>query len=548
MKHTHRLVHLGLAILLPFGTSCAEPPTCHDLRNCPAPPKEDASDGGNVEGSSASDALIGTDGPTSPNDAGASRTCTRTEDCDDNDPCNGRETCREGTCVPGAPPCENDDPMHCDNPCTANGGSHQCGGVKAADRDHDGHGSTGCKADPSGDDCDDENAAVHPGAKEICDGIDNDCNGQTDLSDGLVLSSSVRAWDVAATNISLAWAAEKNLYGISWLREGAVRFNAMDTLGHRIYADVSAIPVPDGGTAFDNGEPHISWGGDGFGLIWGRNGYAAFQRLDFTGMLSGTATYGIGTISYGFSIQRFPNGNWLLFGSVGGRGSVFRGRVINPTGTLSPTTYELGPGGGDAHVAISGNIVGVLKSEIGMPNGTDTLTTIRWMRRTANLDPLDDVTLARATTPARVGSPVIAGLASRFAVAWKETAIDGTKLLKFAEYANDGSKICGPVDLRKSFTADNPEFTPADMAAGDVGYAILSAVSQDAVSATFEVGIVGSGCQLLERFLVARAFDLYGYGASIAGAGSKGFAITYHVGSGQQAQVYAGAFGPHFCD
>ena len=44
------------------------------------------------------------------------------------------------------------------------------------DKDGDGYG-LGC---PKGKDCDDTNKLVHPGAKELCDGVDNNCNNQTD--------------------------------------------------------------------------------------------------------------------------------------------------------------------------------------------------------------------------------------------------------------------------------------------------------------------------------------------------------------------------------
>ena len=33
---------------------------------------------------------------------------------------------------------------------------------------------------PASEDCDDKNATVFPGASEICDGLDNDCNDEID--------------------------------------------------------------------------------------------------------------------------------------------------------------------------------------------------------------------------------------------------------------------------------------------------------------------------------------------------------------------------------
>ncbi|RME23582.1 MAG: MYXO-CTERM sorting domain-containing protein, partial [Deltaproteobacteria bacterium] len=46
--------------------------------------------------------------------------------------------------------------------------------------DSDGYQDAAC----GGDDCDDSNADINPGAAESCDdGVDNDCDGDTDLDD-----------------------------------------------------------------------------------------------------------------------------------------------------------------------------------------------------------------------------------------------------------------------------------------------------------------------------------------------------------------------------
>lgn len=99
--------------------------------------------------------------------------CVAGADCDDGLFCNGVEMCDPGAiaadgrgCVPGDAPCPG---AACDET------THTCAGC--ADADRDGHTDAAC----GGDDCDDDNAARFPGNVEVCDleHVDEDCNPAT---------------------------------------------------------------------------------------------------------------------------------------------------------------------------------------------------------------------------------------------------------------------------------------------------------------------------------------------------------------------------------
>jgi hypothetical protein len=123
------------------------------------------------------------------------------DDCDDEDPsrffqapevCDGLDNDCDGSVDEGFPNHDDDELADCVDPDDDGDGvydvSDNCPlypNLDQGDQDGDGVGDM-CDMDADGDmvdaieDCDDTNPLKHPGLEELCDGLDNDCDGQVD--------------------------------------------------------------------------------------------------------------------------------------------------------------------------------------------------------------------------------------------------------------------------------------------------------------------------------------------------------------------------------
>ena len=147
-----------------------------DGRDADGPPAVDASrDAGN-----GADAAVVDSGVSRCGDGVTDR--ARGEQCDDGN-LNSGDGCEPVTCTFGPPnqctfmTCNDDDPCTTDG-CNAFSGCQYV----PIDADNDGFSPGKCKGGGAyrGGDCNDAKASINPAAHEVCDGVDNNCDGKLD--------------------------------------------------------------------------------------------------------------------------------------------------------------------------------------------------------------------------------------------------------------------------------------------------------------------------------------------------------------------------------
>jgi hypothetical protein len=198
--------------------------------------------------------------------------CTKDKDCD-----GFGDRCYPVACVAGK--CQNLAPVDCDDhdPCTTdacNSETGMCSHVSAVlDLDGDGYfaplpGKKPGEPGACGDDCDDTNPAAHPGGTEVCDGVDNDCDGIVDNGASLVAVGDavlVSDGNTQASPGSIAYAGGNGYMASFWGDLGdhtSVYLAALDRMG------AHAAPMKFVVTPADAFGGPLAWTGDRYGLAW----------------------------------------------------------------------------------------------------------------------------------------------------------------------------------------------------------------------------------------------------------------------------------------
>ena len=216
--------------------------------------------------------------------------CITDEDCPTADQCS-TSSCVEGVCMPAvAVDCDDHDP------CTEDTCTPATGKCKHRDLalDQDGDGYKGPRPGYApgapgscGDDCDDTNPNAHPGGIEICDGVDNDCNGIIDDNMTYVPSGTgdVRVSGPHKQAGGGGVAFNGNIYAVTYSAQEAHwknYFKGLTDTGQTSIDETSITKVNN-----DTFTGPIVWTGAIFGTVWEdcrNNDYEIyFNRLDKDG-------------------------------------------------------------------------------------------------------------------------------------------------------------------------------------------------------------------------------------------------------------------------
>jgi hypothetical protein len=374
--------------------------------------------------------------------------------------------------------------------------------VSALDGDEDGFGTIACEASP-GQDCDDENDAIHPEASEVCDGVDNDCDSLIDLMDGLSLAGTTQVLE-DGDSVALDWSTTANNFGAVYIDRGAGGY-----LGALAFGTLDAGGGVAGGNILfgpNSGEfqtPNIAWGGGKHGVVYMANNQGNhefyFVALDAVGT-PGAQVPTVGDDPHDISYR--STGDWLI-GITYDSSTIIRADLgLNPSGrtvgpSLSVNTSYLRVGTNQERSALVWQLEGT--------------NTVQWARLTQLLT----VSAASDLTAQGVG-PDVVGTAGGYAISW--ATAEG---LAFSLFDVQGATLCGPTQVP---FGDGELATTDELHLAVDGDRVLVLMTE----ASGNVGLFrfDDNCELVDEALLTDEADAPGYPRIATGGGLVALAWT----------------------
>jgi len=425
----------------------------------------------------------------------------------------------EGTACGSDSACPNPDPAHCSASCSGSGAERSCS-VRSRDADRDGRRSASCTPDP-GSDCNDDSAKTYPGAPELCDGLDNDCDGKVDLEDGLAVSgeaSVVIAGD--ARRHTIAFSPGSSVFAAAWVvgppGQEQVMVRVLPRDGEAALDETPVNPQPglfDAVLAASPDQFAVAYTDRELGgvnlRVFSPDGAAASEPLPLT---EEADPAGRANLALTYS----DAGGWAVFWSD--LGDVVA-RTVSRSGELGPIV----------------NIGGAPNS------GLDASPT----RAVASGDSIFLVGPTTAIDEAFVLAPLLLGQsgveisgygnvaaarADGFGVAGRATAGGAT----FTSFTTSGARRCGPVPIPIPLQAEITDIAPSVR-----GYVVVTGQGG--------IGLVevATDCRIVQ----VGSIDRPGAGvARIAAASEEGFGLLWAELLTDQTVLYRRFLGPSFCD